>query len=255
MENNENKNEEKVVELIETEIDFGFTQDGQSKYSQVYFVKPKLKEKVGFELTWSEGDKKYVSHTQKLQGKLIKIEQSSYVYDKETIETLKFHLEWMNKEKEPVLFIMGTSYTSAMRTLLNSLVGCKEPIEKLSLTLYENKDGYASIYTLINGKKSEWKYDWKTLNNKVTEIKHPKTGKVLQRDYTELNEFLKDELFGMIGIIIPDHRVVVPEQAADKFFKDKSDDNKSDEITEEDGADFFGDNDAKMDDDFNLDVK
>jgi len=246
------KNDEKTaiekVELIEKEVDFGFENDNTSKYSQVYFVKPRLKDGTEFELTWNEGGKKYISSTKKLQGKLIRIEQSSYVYDKETIETLKFHIEWKNKEEEPVLFIMGTSYTSIVRNLLNSLLGCKEPIEKLSLTLYENKEGYASIYTLINGKKSEWKYNWKLLNEKVEEIKHPKTGKVLQRDYTELNDFLKDELFTIIGKLIDGHREVIPEKPADNYFKSDDGENKSEIITEEDNEEFFGVDDDGLDD-------
>jgi len=247
--------ETKQDEMIETEVDFGFSNDGASKYAQVYFVKPRLKDKPLFELTWKVGDKKYISTTQKLQGRLIKIEQSSYVYGEETIETLKFHLEWMNKAEEPILFIMGSSYTSVMRNLLNTLLACKEPVEKLSLSLYSNNDGYASLYTLINGKKGEWKYDWKKLNEKVEEVK-TKAGKVISREYSELNEFLKDELFGMVDTLIEGHMVVIPEQDAEKYFdkpKPKKS-NKSDVINEPDEMDYFGDKDATMDDDFNLDV-
>jgi len=244
MEHSEKKNgEKKIEELIETDIDFGFENDGTSKYSQVYFVKPKLKDGAYFELTWNKDGKKYISKTQKLQGKLLKIEQSSYVYDKKIKQTLKFHIEWMNKEKEPVLFILGSTYTSVLRNLLNSLLSCKEPIEKLSLTLYENKNGYGSLYTLINSKKSEWKYSWKFLSDKIELIKHPKTLEVIQRDYDELDEFLKDELLGMINIIIPNHKVIIPEQPAETHFKDKSDN-----ITENDDKDFFGPDD----DDFEI---
>jgi len=248
MNDTEKANTEKV-EIIEKEVDFGFENDSTSKYSQVFFVKPRLKDQVGFELTWNKDGKKYISKTKKLQGKLLRIEQSSYVYDKEMIETLKFHIEWLNKDKKPVLFILGTSYTSVVRNLLNSLLSCKEPIDKISLTLYENKEGYASLYTLINGNKSEWKYTWKALNEMIEDIKHPKTGKVLQRDYTELNEYLKDELLGMINVIIPEHKVVIPEQSADNHFKDDVS-NKSDVVTESEEESFFGPDD----DDFEIDT-
>lgn len=213
--------EKKDREFVEA--DFGFSESG--KYSKVYFVKPRLKDDITFEISWTEGDRKYVTKSKKIEGRPLKIENSSYVYENDTVETMKIHLEWHDKAGNPVLFILGSSYTFVLRNLLNSLINYDAPIEKLSLNLYE-KEGYASLFTLIDGKKATWKYSPEEQSEFVEEIVHPKTKKLIQKDYTALNEKLRDELFEMINTIIPEHRVIVEDE---KPAPDKSDDDEPEE--------------------------
>lgn len=219
MTNYSSKNESNEKEEIYTDFDFGFN-DGSSKYDQVYFVKPLLKNGPFFNISWNNNGSKFVAKSKEIQGELLKIEESEYVYDDKLIETVKIHLKWKIDNK-PVLFILGSSYTGVLRNLINTLLSVNEPVTHLKLVLYE-KDGFPNVYIRVNNKKGEWKYNWSEMMKKVVEIKNPKTNAVIQKDYSELNEFLKTELLNHLDIILSKNEIIdgkpIEDQSEDDFF-------------------------------------
>ena len=193
--NNDEKAGDSNDGITTSNKDFGFGSEGSSKYKQVYFVRAYLKDEPHLLFTWSKNGEKFQTKQQKLKGKLVKIEKDSYEYEGEMIETLKFHLEWKDD-----LFIWGTAYTGVARGVINSMLGSNETIDNLSLSLYK-KDGWANCFTTINSKRVAWKFSWEQQMDKVEQIKN-KTGKVISRDYSELNKFLADQLFNKYNDIM-----------------------------------------------------
>jgi hypothetical protein len=211
MENSKTKIED-IEEVFEDSEDLGFSQP-QSKYHRVYFVKMKIKDDPHFELSFIQNDKKYTQSGKQLEGKLINVKKSTYIYEEKEVKTLKLHLEYLNPKNEQLyLFILGVSYTSISRNLLNCLLNFNEPIEKLVLSLYSNKDGFAALYTMINSKKASWKYSMEEQKPMIEEVKNKK-GEVT-RYYYELNDFFEEKIMEHLDIILP-NRSIEPEEGGD----------------------------------------
>lgn len=73
------------------------------------------------------------------------------------------------------------------RSLLNALVNLKST-ENVNISVYQNKKGFAASTIRQDGNMVGWKFDWATVPKPV-DINHPKTGKKLQSDYAEVDEF------------------------------------------------------------------
>lgn len=227
-------------ESVDSFDDIEFEADGfgQSQYSEVFFVKPKTKDKCYFEISQKEGDK-FVTEQRTdrniISGDLIKIETSSYTYENKEIKTLKFHIVRQTKDGNKMLFILNTSYTQVARTIMNCLLSIDEPIKRIGITLFKNSAGFTQVAVTINSKIAKWKYEQKYLKTMVEDVKN-KRGEVLNRDYFELDNFLELELLKHLKVWFPEQEFVnfVEEE-------DKTEDTFgiSDEEQTENPTDFF----------------
>ena len=131
-------------------------------------------------------------------GSLKNIQFSEYEWEGKKIKTLKIVID---REEKQQLCIIDSSYTTTLRGIINSLLGCNEPINKISITLFKNKQGFNGAYTIINSKKSNWKYSGEELKKYVDIENTKKFGPVA--DYDRLDNFLEDELKKHLNVIIP----------------------------------------------------
>jgi hypothetical protein len=210
--------EKSKYELVEETFDDlspeSFENSNLGDYDQVFFVKPKTKDCAYFEFSKKTGNviaKDPRTTIQTIDGEVSKIELGSYTYEKKEVKTFKIYLSKVLNEKK-VLFILSSSYTQCGRSIINSLLGCKEPIERMTIALYVNASGFTSVKTLINGKKSDWKFKIEEQKQHIEEIKNKKGGITL-RDYTELDELFETELQNHLSILLPaqQHRIITPE--------------------------------------------
>lgn len=219
-------------EIVETQFeDFGFEQDETSGgFDEVFFVKMKTKDAAYFEFSQKQGDKILLDPRKSIQtidGHLYKIVLGDYTYENKLIRTLKLYLTKTVNNKS-VLFIVSTSYTQSARSIINSLLACKSPIDKVNISIYKNQSGYTSVKMSINGKKSDWKYSIDDMRKHIETIKNKK-GEFVSNDYTELDELFESELRTHLGVLFPeqDHIRFVeekPSEDAAEFFKEDTDD-------------------------------
>ncbi len=122
-------------------------------------------------------------------GDLFRLEFKEREYNGEVSEEVILYL----KDKEAnEAYRLPIRFGVAGRGLFNKLITLSS-FEGLQIGYYRNKAGY-DAFSLKQGDQSvKWKYE----NDKLPaalEIKHPTSGKVLQRDYSEINKFFKAEL-------------------------------------------------------------
>lgn len=110
-----------------------------------------------------------------------------------------------NVTKEAVLYLrdkeanesyrLPIRFGVAGRGLFNRLASLTEKgdFTRLQIDYYRNKKGYENFGLKQDGQDVDWKIENDALP-KPLEIKHPTTGKVLQRDYTEVNSVFEQEL-------------------------------------------------------------
>lgn len=86
----------------------------------------------------------------------------------------------------------------AGRGFFNRLAALTEKgdFTRLQIDYYRNKAGYDNFGLKQNKENVSWKFANEALP-KPLEIKHPTTGKVLQRDYTEINSVFEKELLAI----------------------------------------------------------
>ena len=242
--------EKKAFEVVETTFDnLEFEEDQNSAvYDQVYFVKPKTKDLAYFEFSMKVGDKIHKDsrtsiHT--IDGKVTKLELSSYTYEQKEVKTFRMNITKEINGKS-CLFMLSSSYTQTGRSLLNSLLGCDKPIDKINITLYKNHAGYASIKVSINGKKAMWRYDISEQRKKIETIKN-KRGEFVSNDYTDLDNMFEEKIREHLGVLFPemDHIKFIPEADVTSIL-DTSLKEPKDEAT-------FGSKDDDESDFFNLD--
>lgn len=227
-ENELEKNEKNKI--IETDFEeFDFSVNDEIKYDSIYFVKANLKDNVGFELSQKINNITYRSKKiyKTLSGNLEKVLISEYTWEEKVIKTLKFYIV-MQKEEENspgvisrrgILFILTIKLsTTAGRNIVNSLLGCNKEIKTISISLYSN-NGFTNAYVLINGKKALWKFPTNELDDKKEIIKDKK-GNYVQTRYTELDEFLEDELRNHLSILLPNQ--ITPKFVDDTESEDAS---------------------------------
>lgn len=236
-----NEEVKKGYEIEEaTFADFGFDKDetGGSIYDDVYYVKAKTKNAAYFEFSKRDGDKILVdkrTSINRIEGKLSKIDMGSFTYEGKEIKNYKLYIVKEVNGKN-ILFILNLNYTQVGRSIINSILGCNKPIDKVYLELYKNQSGYCSLKMLINGLKSVWKYSIDEQRKKIETITNKK-GEFVSNDYTELDDLLEDNLRDHLNILFP-------EQTHVKFVEE----DKTDAIVENNDEATFGGTDLTSDD-------
>jgi hypothetical protein len=221
--------------------DFGFEKDENSGsiYDEVYYVKSRTKNAAYFEFSKREGDKILIdkrTSINRIEGKLSKIDMGSFTYEGKEIKNYKLYIVKEVNGKN-ILFILNMNYTQVGRSIINSILGCNKPIDKIYLELYKNASGYCSLKMLINGSKSVWKFSIDEQRKKIETITNKK-GEFVSNDYTELDDLLEDNLRDHLNILFP-------EQTHVKFVEETKIENEeatfgsNEDLTSDEAAEFF----------------
>lgn len=150
---------------------------------------------VWFDVLKSDAPKNSTPDKKKfVSGTLQRIEPKEYTTkDGKPGRSVKITI--VDKEADE-MYIVDFGWTGLFRNILNSIAS--SPIfEKIHISLYMNKKGYASVGVQLDGKKTEWKYPIKELNAMNTIVKDPDTGEVLKTKTDKQDKFLTD------NVIIP----------------------------------------------------
>ena len=188
--------------------DLSFISPEQSKYKKFYFVKMYTKKGTEPHFEYKRLiDGKVVpikSTTKTLVGTLKKITFSSYEYEGNTLKTVRFLLESINGDGEPVGFSWGCGYNTVLLNLINCILSVNEPIITLFIEVYTDiKSGYNKSKIRINNNKPVWKYSLDQLNDKREKI-YSKSGVLVKTESTELFNFMENELQKHLFVILPD---------------------------------------------------
>lgn len=254
MKENEKANAEEVKKSYEIEEttfdDFQFEKDenGGSIYDEVYYVKARTKNAAYFEFSKREGDKILIdkrTSINRIEGRLTKIDMGTFTYEGKEIKNYKLYIVKEINGKN-ILFILNMNYTQVGRSIINSILGCNIPIDKIYLELYKNQSGYCSLKMLINGAKSVWKYSIDDQRKKIETITNKK-GEFVSNDYTELDDLLEDNLRDHLNILFPEqtHIKFVEEDKTDTFTDNTDESNEeatfgeSNDLTSDEAAEFF----------------
>lgn len=246
MKENEKANAEtevkKSYEIEETTFeDFCFEKDetGGNVYDEVYYVKARTKNASYFEFSKRDGDKILIDKRttiNRIEGKLTNIVMGSFIYEAKEIKNFKLYIVKEVNQKN-ILFILNLNYTQVGRSIINSILGCNKPIDKIYLELYKNASGYCSLKMLINGAKSVWRYSIDDQRKKIETIKNKK-GEFVSNDYTELDELLEDNLRDHLNILFPEQSHVKFVEEENKIENEETTFGTVNDITE-DASDFF----------------
>ena len=130
------------------------------------------------------------------------------------------------------------NYTQIGRSIINSLLGCSKPIDKIYLELYKNASGYCSLKMLINGSKSVWKFSIDEQRKKIETITNKK-GEFVSNDYSDLDNLLEDNLRDHLNILFPEssHIKFVEEDKTEN--NDESTFGSVEDLTSDDASEFF----------------
>lgn len=130
-----------------------------------------------------------------VSGDLIKLEFKERVFEGKTSEEVVFYLRDKTAGEKGETYRLPIRFGLPGRGLFNRFITLieKGDFTNLKVSYYRNRNGYETYGLDQNGEKVSWKYENKDLPQPL-EIKHPKTGELLQRDYSELNTFYKKEL-------------------------------------------------------------
>jgi len=98
-----------------------------------------------------------------LEGRVIGIEKGSYEYKKGkktlTQNTFKLKLDGGGET-----YVIGFNYNYYSRNILNTIAAIDDlGSAVVKMSVYRNKDGFVSIYTTVNGEKTDWAIDAKKL--------------------------------------------------------------------------------------------
>lgn len=258
MKENEKANAEEIkkgYEIEETTFeDFCFEKDetGGSIYDEVYYVKARTKNAAYFEFSKREGDKILIdkrTSINRIEGRLTKIDMGTFTYEGKDIKNFKLYItkeipRVQNKEthllvnQKNILFILNMNYTQVGRSIINSILGCSKPIEKIYLELYKNASGYCSLKMLINGQKSVWKFSIDEQRKKIETITNKK-GEFVSNDYTELDDLLEDNLRDHLHILFPEQTHVTFLDEETQLENEEATFGESDDLTSDEAAEFF----------------
>ena len=142
---------------------------------------------------WTKIDKT----EQTISGDLFKVEIGKGEWDGKPYKTVKLYLNDSDLNEN---YLIDLRYMSLSRNLFNALLNLKT-YKGISVSLYKSKgkpkDGqpakeYSNISVWQNDQliKTKYKSDEMPKADEITN----KKGEVIQRDYTELNDFLENEL-------------------------------------------------------------
>lgn len=145
---------------------------------------------------WVEDSENYKS----ISGDISKIDIVEYEYEGNPQKSVKILLR--DKEANEA-YLLSLRPSILGRDIFNKILGLKE-LDNVEISVYTNKKGYATSSVRQNGNLTDWKFNFVDLP-KPLEITHPKTGAVISRDYSELDELFlsaikefaeKFEIFG-----------------------------------------------------------
>lgn len=238
----------KGYEIEETTFeDFCFEKDetGGSMYDEVYYVKSRTKNAAYFEFSKREGDKILIdkrTSINRIEGRLTKIDMGTFTYEGKDIKNYKLYIVKEVNQKN-ILFILNMNYTQVGRSIINSILGCNKPIEKIYLELYKNASGYCSLKMLINGSKSVWKFSIDEQRSHIEVIKNRK-GEWVSNDYSSLDELLEDNLRTHLNVLFPEqtHIKFVEEEDKTDTLTDNTDEStfgSVEDLTSDDASEFF----------------
>jgi len=177
--------------------------DPRGNYEDIFYMKmvTKKDENPHFSLKIKEGSD-YIDLPDtptSVSGTLKSIDFGEYEWEKQTIKTVKFQIEKVEGDINQ-LYLLSSSYTATLRTILNTLLNVQEPIKKITISLIKNKAGYNGAFLVINGRKGEWKFKYDFLKTMI-EIEKTKKGEIFY--YDKLDAFLEEEMLKHMPIIIP----------------------------------------------------
>lgn len=161
-----------------------------SQNSDVKFYKILLKEKIGIVRNEKVGDNYVMTDVWGLEWQFVKIESGSYKgREWEDVELVKITLKDNDGE-----YLLSTAWTNAARSIVNSLAG-EEKLGKIKISVYGTvKDGKTrpSVSVRNNGNQTKWKFTIDEQKMHIEEIKDKK-GKIINRNYDDLNRLMKKE--------------------------------------------------------------
>lgn len=176
----------------------GYGNDSENSLPTTFFkikgLAPGAKE-LYFEGKVKGDDGKYEeisSKPTKLFGHLTEVSIKEFEWEDETHQIVRVVID----SAEDRVILEG-GFSNVMVNLINTIAGNKEAIDKIQLSLYTSKKGYASLGIEIDGgdwQDNNWKFDYtKELKPLIEEVKNKK-GKVVSIDKTKLIDFLTPEI-------------------------------------------------------------
>lgn len=205
-------NEKSMVEktskkVVEEDVfdELEFEEQTDSKYSEVYFARPRTKDAAYWEFSKKAGDvykvDKRTSITS-IDGELLKFEFGSFTFENKEIKTLKMHISKVINDKL-ILFIINFTYSQVTRSIINSLIAMQEEVKKISMSLYVNKAGWASVFVKLNDKPCKWELSIEDQKEYIETIKNKK-GEFISNDYSSLDDEFESRLQKHQKVLLPD---------------------------------------------------
>lgn len=111
----------------------------------------------------------------------------------EEYEGVPFKVVKLYLRDQDNLYLLDLRYNMLTRSLFNSLLSVSNIEEQVKIILYQNKKGFAGVLIEQNGERVEWGYGLDDIP-KPYEIKHEKTGEVVKRDYSDVDDFFESAL-------------------------------------------------------------
>jgi len=154
---------------------------------QVTFVKLKTDKETKqpfFIAQGKEGDSWVeVERHQKFSGPLESITVKEREWEGSTIESVVFEFSDGNE-----YYKIESSFNNLSRSILNSLAGVDYKLgPTIMVSLYKNKEGYASVYVETDGERASWKFSM----DELPEIKRIRFNGKDQSDFEDVNNFFK----------------------------------------------------------------
>lgn len=175
----------------------GYGNSSENKLPTTFFKMEGLKQgsaEIYFKGKTKQGDK-YVEISDKpnrIYGHLTEFSIKEFEWENENHKIVRVVLD---SDKDRVILEGG--FSNVMVNLINTVAGNKEAIDKLSLSVYISKKGYASLGVEIDGKdwkENNWKFNYaEDLKPLIEEVKNKK-GKITGYDKTDLIDFLVKEI-------------------------------------------------------------
>lgn len=147
-----------------------------------------------------------------IEGKLTKIKVREYEWEGKPIRKGQLHLV---DSKAGEFYIVEFGMNSVSRSIINSLAGATEPIERVKINLWNNKQGFPNASIKVNGLPTDWLYDWndeiKPRIGLIDELDEDNNVVGQKKSYKKLDAWLLDEVFTVnIAKLISDKAEIVP---------------------------------------------
>lgn len=131
----------------------------------------------------------------KLAGHLIKITPKTFKYTKgkQELEGHAIELELFAEDVNEI-YSISVGWSSLGRGLLNCLLGLPRPFPgPIEISLYTNKEGYASVSVWENGQMSGFAFPYDDYKDLIYQAEDPSTGKMVNV-YKKVNAMFKKEM-------------------------------------------------------------